>query len=339
MNTGCLPRIVHLDEQGNVPEQISSPRCSCPLSVTGQGGGGQQDSASAQSTIFACQCCTSALDVGWGLIDRGLMRPWDCLVAEDQTAGRGQLRRAWVSGRGNVYMALLLPDAISGNAAAVQAGWMLVKALRKVLEPYVSRQELAAIRLKWPNDLICGPYKFGGILLEERRGKLLAGIGINLQHSPGAEQLRPDFAFPAGNLINLLPDCGFVQNLSAQSLAVLLVTMLRFWYETEVMPLGEEIPPALMEPELAFLGEMVFVSDNTAGLKKTPEELLQACPEVCLGAGFGAGPAPVQGGVVGRLLGLGPAAELRLLTAKGEVLLTSGSVYGISETGRGAAEV
>lgn len=38
--------------------------------------------------------------------------------------------------------------------------------------------------LKWPNDLLLGPAKLAGILLERSGGAVVVGIGVNLSWSP-----------------------------------------------------------------------------------------------------------------------------------------------------------
>ena len=46
------------------------------------------------------------------------------------------------------------------------------------------------IRLKWPNDLLLGGRKVGGILVESSPARAVCGIGINLTWAPqGAAQL------------------------------------------------------------------------------------------------------------------------------------------------------
>jgi BirA family biotin operon repressor/biotin-[acetyl-CoA-carboxylase] ligase len=47
------------------------------------------------------------------------------------------------------------------------------------------------VRLKWPNDLMLGGRKVGGILVEATPAKAICGIGINLTWAPdGAAQLN-----------------------------------------------------------------------------------------------------------------------------------------------------
>jgi BirA family biotin operon repressor/biotin-[acetyl-CoA-carboxylase] ligase len=49
------------------------------------------------------------------------------------------------------------------------------------------------VRLKWPNDLLLGGAKLGGILVEAMPAKAICGIGINLTWAPpGAAMLNQD---------------------------------------------------------------------------------------------------------------------------------------------------
>jgi BirA family biotin operon repressor/biotin-[acetyl-CoA-carboxylase] ligase len=131
------------------------------------------------------------------LAEKGRLRVWDSLIAESQSAGRGQLRRNWISPPGNLYAALRLPlsPPFEGSAASVATGGIFAGALRELGWP---------VWLKWPNDLVLtpdgAPRKIGGILLEEREGILLAGVGINITSAPDPSVLRKDAAMPAASL-------------------------------------------------------------------------------------------------------------------------------------------
>ncbi len=48
----------------------------------------------------------------------------------------------------------------------------------------------AAVRIKWPNDLLVDGRKVGGILVEERGGVVVAGLGLNLGGAPRDHALR-----------------------------------------------------------------------------------------------------------------------------------------------------
>ncbi|MDE5878744.1 MAG: biotin--acetyl-CoA-carboxylase ligase, partial [Desulfovibrio sp.] len=139
----------------------------------------------------------SALDTAFELAAAGRLCVWDSVLAASQTAGRGQLRRHWSSPPGNIYAALRLPVSppFDGGAAAAAVGLLAAEALGALSW---------RVRIKWPNDLVLtaggAPRKVAGILLEERGGVLLAGIGVNVVSHPPAEALRPEAALPAGAL-------------------------------------------------------------------------------------------------------------------------------------------
>ena len=143
----------------------------------------------------------SCLDSAANMAAHGWLRPWESVQVSSQTAGRGQLRRQWHSPVGNVYVALRLPltPPFDGSAAAPALGALLCEALR---------QDGWPVRLKWPNDIVvckkgAPPQKLAGILLEERGGVLLAGIGINALWAPPAGLMRADAALEATSLAAL----------------------------------------------------------------------------------------------------------------------------------------
>ncbi|HEY5789371.1 MAG TPA: bifunctional biotin--[acetyl-CoA-carboxylase] ligase/biotin operon repressor BirA [Gammaproteobacteria bacterium] len=103
-------------------------------------------------------------------------------LADSQRAGRGRRGRSWYSPLGhNLYLSLLWryahgPEVLSGCSLAV--GVVLAQLLQEL--------GLQQVRLKWPNDLLCGGRKLGGILLEtagESGGpcSVVVGIGLNLR--------------------------------------------------------------------------------------------------------------------------------------------------------------
>lgn len=137
----------------------------------------------------------SCLDTARRLAERGWLSPWESVQAVVQTAGRGQLRRQWRSPVGNLYAVLRLPCAspFVGSAVGPAMGVLLVRALRGMGWP---------VELKWPNDLVLAdaagnPRKLAGVLLEERGGVLLAGVGLDVVWAPDAAELRAGAALEA----------------------------------------------------------------------------------------------------------------------------------------------
>ena len=103
------------------------------------------------------------------------------IIADSQAKGRGRLGRVWVSPPGrNIYMSAILTPEIELRDATlltVVAALACASALR-------NKTGLIA-NIKWPNDLIVGGKKIGGILTELRSGHdkinfAVMGIGINV---------------------------------------------------------------------------------------------------------------------------------------------------------------
>ncbi|OPZ60739.1 MAG: Bifunctional ligase/repressor BirA [Deltaproteobacteria bacterium ADurb.Bin510] len=103
------------------------------------------------------------------------------VVAEQQTAGRGRRGRSWYSAPGvGVYLSLILRPALAASEVArltITAAVAACEALR----------ELSGldVRIKWPNDLLVGQRKLGGILTEvsmdqESVSYAVVGLGLNV---------------------------------------------------------------------------------------------------------------------------------------------------------------
>ena len=149
------------------------------------------------SPVFICGSCTSTFDVAWELVRHGCLPPWGAVIAGRQNHGRGQLRRPWHSPEGNLYVSFLLPQSglFAHAAASLFVGFLVQQALCALGVP---------AKLKWPNDILLQNNNFGakagGLLLEEREGLVVAGLGLNLRHCPPKELLREGHAVPAASL-------------------------------------------------------------------------------------------------------------------------------------------
>lgn len=111
-----------------------------------------------------------------------------CVVAAEQTAGRGRQAREWVSPKGaGLYFSIVLRPRLSMRAWPLLA---LMSALC-VADALLEACGLAT-DIKWPNDVLAGGLKVCGILAEtvetETGRAVVVGIGINLK--PGALPLE-----------------------------------------------------------------------------------------------------------------------------------------------------
>jgi BirA family transcriptional regulator, biotin operon repressor / biotin---[acetyl-CoA-carboxylase] ligase len=104
------------------------------------------------------------------------------LAAEEQTAGRGRMGRSWVSPpRAALTFSLLVrPDTVS----PARRGWLPLLAGVSVASAVRAANGVDA-RLKWPNDVLVGPAKLGGILAEAVGDAVVVGIGLNVSTEPG----------------------------------------------------------------------------------------------------------------------------------------------------------
>jgi BirA family biotin operon repressor/biotin-[acetyl-CoA-carboxylase] ligase len=144
-----------------------------------------------------------ALDLGHAGEPEGAV-----VLAEEQTAGRGRAGRMWSSERAaGIYVTLLLRPKL----APVQAPLLTMMA---GLSAHAAVEAVTglAVDLKWPNDLIIGGKKVGGILTEMHAEPgqvrfVIVGIGLNVNQEkfPGelaniATSLRLETGKPQSRL-------------------------------------------------------------------------------------------------------------------------------------------
>lgn len=113
------------------------------------------------------------------------------IVADRQSEGRGRSGRTWISRPGNLHASLLLRDLAPMEKAsqlALVAAVAVHDAVAKALSSRDVHLEAGRLELKWPNDLLLGRRKVGGILIESSVARAsniaVVGIGLNLAHHP-----------------------------------------------------------------------------------------------------------------------------------------------------------
>jgi BirA family biotin operon repressor/biotin-[acetyl-CoA-carboxylase] ligase len=132
-----------------------------------------------------------AVGLGQAGVEHGTL-----VLADAQTAGRGRLARTWFSPPGvNIYGSLVIRMPIEAQHLAAWLSWLPLMAALGTAEGI---QTVASVRVlvKWPNDLLLGESKVGGILCESGAGAgnsfQVIGIGINVNGTPEdfPEELR-----------------------------------------------------------------------------------------------------------------------------------------------------
>jgi BirA family biotin operon repressor/biotin-[acetyl-CoA-carboxylase] ligase len=147
------------------------------------------------------------------------------VIADTQTAGKGRLGRTWLSPAGkNLYMSMVVrPDMPPRDATALTL--LSAIACASALIKYCGMP----VSIKWPNDLIAGGLKIGGILTEiradiDRIYHAVVGIGINVNLS--CEDMPAEINQVA---TSVLIETG--RRFSRTGLAAEIITEFDRWYE------------------------------------------------------------------------------------------------------------
>jgi BirA family biotin operon repressor/biotin-[acetyl-CoA-carboxylase] ligase len=171
------------------------------------------------------------------------------IISDEQTKGRGMKGRKWYSARKKgIYLSVILrPPHPNISLLPLVAGLAVTDA---VFDSVGLR-----IKLKWPNDLIWGKKKLGGILCEggflgDRINYAILGIGLNVNHGRGdfPEEIRHQ-----ATSLKLISKKDVDENIVLKN----LWPALKHWYgrflqdekdkiashfqENSILPLGKEI--------------------------------------------------------------------------------------------------
>jgi len=100
------------------------------------------------------------------------------IVAEEQTAGRGRIKRRWLSPRGSIALSIILYPPLAYLPSLIMVASL---AVARSIEQVTGLKA----QLKWPNDVLVNGKKVCGILVESdvRGDKVdcaVIGIGINI---------------------------------------------------------------------------------------------------------------------------------------------------------------
>jgi len=103
-------------------------------------------------------------------------------VAENQMAGRGQMGSQWNAEPGkNLTFSLLVKDLLPDVSGVFGLNVAVAVAIAEALVAF----NIPALSVKWPNDILAGNKKLGGVLIEnsiKSNGEIYSviGIGINV---------------------------------------------------------------------------------------------------------------------------------------------------------------
>lgn len=214
--------------------------------------------------------------------------------AGSQQAGRGRAGRGWTSWPGNLYASLLLRPGVplaTASQLSLLAGVAVHDAVAALARGAGASPGLC---LKWPNDLLAGGAKLGGILLESassagQEPAVVLGIGLNLAHAP------VDLGRPAACLAAL-----GIEAAPAKAMTILAQSMAAWvgrWDKGRAFPAVRQAWLDRAQPSGAAIsvrqGESL-ISGRFLGIDEAGALLLQTesgqekritAGDVCLGAG------------------------------------------------------
>lgn len=131
--------------------------------------------------VFSFDKIPSTQDMAHDLIASGQAVHRTAVVALAQSAGRGRLRRKWVSHHGNLYVSFVYNSDVRDGRLA----YMVAVAVAETIGEYG-----VVSTIKWPNDILIDEKKVCGILIEYSGPFVIIGIGINIKTNPTVREYK-----------------------------------------------------------------------------------------------------------------------------------------------------
>lgn len=119
------------------------------------------------------------------LISNKLHQNYTVVTANFQTNGKGQMGSTWSSEAGkNLTMSILVQDVLNNSQDMFYFNMAVALSVQEVLKSY----DVSNTSIKWPNDIMSGKNKLGGILIEnliKQDGTIssIIGIGLNVNQT------------------------------------------------------------------------------------------------------------------------------------------------------------
>jgi BirA family biotin operon repressor/biotin-[acetyl-CoA-carboxylase] ligase len=177
------------------------------------------------------------------------------VVSDEQTKGKGTKGRSWYSARKKgLYLSFILyPAQPQISILPLAAG---LAANDAIFESTGIR-----VGLKWPNDLIWGKKKLGGILCESgflgnKASYAIVGIGINLNHE------REDFPEEIRSMATSIKLI-IKKNIDRKRLIQKLCKALNRWYGLFRERKNEEIVRSFQDYSILALGKEIKLLTET----------------------------------------------------------------------------
>lgn len=202
---------------------------------------------------------TSTNDIAKRQAQQGA-REGTVIVAEEQTAGRGRIKRTWLSPRGSIALSIILyPQLAYLPSLIMVASLAVVHSIEQVTG--------LKSQIKWPNDVLVNGKKVCGILIEsDVKGNVvdyaIIGIGINVNLS------LSDFPEISSTATSLSHELGrYVSRLDMIRCLLAEVEILYL-----ALPTGQSVYQEWRD-NLVTLGKKVQVSSGTTTYKGVAESV------------------------------------------------------------------
>lgn len=127
--------------------------------------------------VFYYPNLTSTMEVARREAQQGAVEG-TVIIADEQTAGRGRLRRVWLSPKGSIALSVILHPGVTHLPSLIMLASLAVVHSIEAVTGLKSQ-------IKWPNDVLINGRKVCGILIEsDVQGSTvnytILGIGINV---------------------------------------------------------------------------------------------------------------------------------------------------------------
>ena len=131
--------------------------------------------------LISLEKIPSTQDYALELIAAGRASDKTAVLAAAQSAGRGRLRRTWVSHHGNLYVSFIF----SSPERDTRLAYSVAVAVAETIASFGVRPTI-----KWPNDILVDDKKISGTLIEYSGPYVVVGIGINVNSNPTVERYK-----------------------------------------------------------------------------------------------------------------------------------------------------
>jgi BirA family biotin operon repressor/biotin-[acetyl-CoA-carboxylase] ligase len=199
------------------------------------------------------------------------------IIAEEQTAGRGRIKRRWLSPRGGVALSIILYPPLDYLPSLIMVASLAVAGS-------VERVTGLKAKLKWPNDVLVNGKKVCGILVEsDVRGNrvdyAVIGIGINanlkLSEFPQIAPMATSLSQELGRDVSRRE---IVRSLLAEAERLYLAlasgdSVFKQW-RSRLVTLGQEVQVSSAEATYKGVAESV-ASDGSLLLRQPDGNLLK----------------------------------------------------------------